>query len=393
MHWPAGLDARRFLADYWQQRPLVMKGALPGFESCVDGHDLAALACDPDVESRLVLHHPDDRWELRQGPFDEAEFDRLPARGWTLLVQDVDKHLQPVADVLTGFRFLPDWRLDDVMISFAAPGGSVGPHVDAYDVFLLQAGGSRRWSLDPSPADRTLRTDAPLRLLEHFEPTARHTLTPGDLLYLPPGVAHHGLGEIPSMTWSIGFRAPSVGDLLRELADTLDALEPAPRYADPGLDDAEIEPGHISHAALSRATALLEAAGHAGRATALACLGRAVTRSKPWLQPEPPEQNLSPDALAARLDDGARLRRHPAARMAWHAGVDAVWLFAEGETWRLPPDQVALARRCAAGEPLGPAQVPRGRNGALAVLAELHGRGCLELLAPEGDGLSEENVE
>jgi 50S ribosomal protein L16 3-hydroxylase len=392
MRWPAGLDARRFLADYWQQRPLLMKGALPGFDACVDGHDLAALACDPDVESRLVLHHPDGHWELRQGPFEAAEFDRLPARGWTLLVQDVDKHLPPVADILAAFRFLPDWRLDDVMISFAAPGGSVGPHVDAYDVFLLQAGGPRQWALDPSPANRTLRPAAPLRLLEHFDPAETHTLVPGDLLYLPPGVAHHGLGETPSLTWSIGFRAPSVGDLLRELADTLDALEPAPRYADAGLDDAEVAPGYISHAALSRATALLEAAGHVGRATALACLGRAVTRSKPWLQPEPPERALSADALAVRLGDGARLRRHPAVRLAWHAGAEAVWLFAEGETWQLPPDQVALVRRCAAGEPLGPAQLPRGGNGALAVLAELHGRGCLELLEPECDESPEENA-
>ena len=393
MRWPAGLDARRFLADYWQQRPLVMKGALPGFDACVDGHDLAALACDPDVESRLVLHHPDDRWELRQGPFEESDFERLPARGWTLLVQDVDKHLPPVAEVLNAFRFLPDWRLDDVMISFAAPGGSVGPHVDAYDVFLLQAGGPRQWSLDPSPVNRTLRAAAPLRLLEHFAPTETHELTPGDLLYLPPGAAHHGLGENPSLTWSIGFRAPSVGDLLRELADTLDALEPAPRYADAGLADAEVEPGYIAHAAVRRATALLEASAQAGRASALACLGRAVTRSKPWLQPEPPAERLCPDSLAARLHDGARLRRHPAARIAWHAGVEAVWLFAEGEVWRLPPEEAALARRCAAGELLGAAQLPPGQNDTLAVLAELHGRGSLELVEPGDDELPEENVE
>jgi 50S ribosomal protein L16 3-hydroxylase len=393
MRWPAGLDARRFLADYWQQRPLVMRGALPGFDDCVDGHDLAALACDPGVESRLVLHHPDDRWELRQGPFEEAAFDRLPPRGWTLLVQDVDKHLTPAARILDAFRFLPDWRLDDLMISFAAPGGSVGPHVDAYDVFLLQAGGPRQWSLDPSPADRSLRAAVPLRLLEHFEPTESHTLTPGDLLYLPPGVAHHGLGEAPSLTWSIGFRAPSVGDLLRELADTLDALEPAPRYADAGLDEAEVAPGYISHAALSRATALLEAAAHAGRTSALDCLGRAVTRSKPWLQPDPPARDLSPDELAARLSAGARLRRRPVSRMAWHAGVEALWLFADGESWQLPPDQVALARRCAAGGLVGAAQVPLGGTGALAVLAALHDRGCLELLEPGGDEPPEEKVE
>lgn len=393
MRWPAGLDARRFLADYWQQRPRVMPGALPGFDERVDGHDLAALACDPDVESRLVIHHPDDRWELRQGPFEEAEFDRLPARGWTLLVQDVDKHLPPVAEILQAFRFLPEWRLDDVMISFAAPGGSVGPHVDAYDVFLLQAGAPRLWSLDPTPVDRTLRADAPLRLLEQFEPTETHTLAPGDVLYLPPGVAHHGLGDVPSLTWSIGFRAPSVGDLLRELADTLDALEPAPRYSDAGLDDAEVVPGHIGHAALGRATALLEAAGHASRATALTCLGRAVTRSKPWLLPEPPAQRLSVDSLAARLDDGARLRRPPTVRMAWHAGVEAVWLFAEGEDWRLPPDQARVARRCAAGDMLGSAQLPADRKDTLAVLAELLARGCLELLEPASEDSPEEYVE
>ncbi len=381
MRWPAGLDARRFLAEHWQKRPVLLRGALPGFESVVDGDDLAGLACDDDLESRLVIHDPDDRWALRHGPFDDADFASLPDRGWTLLVQDVDKHLPEVAAVLAHFDFLPDWRLDDVMISYAAPGGSVGPHVDSYDVFLLQADGRRGWALDPAPRDLTLRPDAPLRLLDRFEPRERLELLPGDVLYLPPGVAHHGVGDVAAITWSVGFRAPSAGDLLRELARSLDDREPVPRYADPDLSAEECRPGQLAPAAVGRALALLEAAAGAVDARAAAdALGRAATRPKPWLAPTPAEDRPTCEAIARRLRAGERLRRSPRARVAWHDDGDDVLLFAAGASWRLPARLAAVAACCAGASAFGwdSIEAAAGMPDALDLLAELTASGSLE---------------
>lgn len=391
MIWPAGLDVRGFLEDYWQKRPLYLPGALPQFGAVVDGDELAGLACEPALESRIVLRDAADHWSLRHGPFEESDFETLPERDWTLLVQDVDKHLAEVAAVLAHFEFLPDWRLDDVMISYAAPGGSVGPHVDAYDVFLLQAAGRRSWSLDPAPADLSLRPQAPLKLLTRFAPVERFDLAPGDLLYVPPGVAHHGVGEAPSVTWSIGFRAPSAADLLREVAALMDDALPDSRYADPDLDPSEVRPGQLSAAAVRRARALLDAGREMIDADhAAAALGRAATRAKPWLAPEPSDHPLTADSLVARLDEGARLRRHPDARVLWCERAEGIWLFADGESWALPEGLARLAA-CAAGTaPFGAAELAAASDppAAAEVLATLHAQGSLELLDETSEGVA-----
>jgi 50S ribosomal protein L16 3-hydroxylase len=386
MIWPAGLDVRGFLEDYWQKRPLLLPGALPQFGAVIDGDELAGLACDAELESRIVQRDAGDHWSLRTGPFDESDFAALPERDWTLLVQDVDKHVPEVAAVLEHFEFLPDWRLDDVMISYAAPGGSVGPHVDAYDVFLLQAVGRRSWTLDPAPSDLSLRPRVPLKLLRRFTPVERFDLAPGDLLYLPPGVAHHGVGEAPSITWSVGFRAPSAADLLRELAAMMEEAMPASRYTDPDLDPQEVRPGQLSGAAIGRARALLEVAQEMiDTDRAAAALGRAATRAKPWLVPEPADQPLAADSLLARLSAGARLRRHPDARVLWSERTDGIWLFADGECWALPGGLARIAA-CAAGTaPFGATEIAAATDPSAAadVLAALHARGSIELCGPD----------
>ena len=190
-----GMPAVEFLGRYWQKRPLLIRQAFPGFESPVTPDDLAGLACEEIAPSRIVVHRPrGDRWELRHGPFAEGDFARLPKTRWTLLVQDCDKLLAEVGALLCEFRFVPDWRLDDVMISYAVDGGSVGPHLDQYDVFLLQAQGRRRWSISVDPrAPTEFRPGLPLKLLQSFLPTHDWVLEPGDMLYLPPGVPHHGV--------------------------------------------------------------------------------------------------------------------------------------------------------------------------------------------------------
>ncbi|WP_187300613.1 cupin domain-containing protein, partial [Mizugakiibacter sediminis] len=206
---PLGMPPARFLREYWQKRPLLIRGAFPDFAPPLTPDDLAGLACEELALSRLVLRdRRRDRWTLRNGPFDEAAFAALPRSDWTLLVQDVDKWDADVAALLRHFRFLPTWRVDDVMVSYAADGGGVGAHVDQYDVFLLQGLGRRRWSISADPrAPKDFRDDVELKQLRTFAPTHAWLLEPGDMLYLPPGVPHDGVAVGPCMTLSVGMRA------------------------------------------------------------------------------------------------------------------------------------------------------------------------------------------
>jgi len=224
-----------FLRDYWQKQPLLIRQALPA-DACapLDVDTLRALAEDDGVESRLITAFR-GAWQLQHGPFESDDLPALSRKRWTLLVQGVDLHVDAAHELLGRFRFLPDARVDDLMISLASDQGGVGPHVDAYDVFLLQAWGARRWQIAPPGKDQ-LKPGLPLKILERFEPTQEWLLGPGDLLYLPPGWAHDGVAQGPCMTASIGFRAPSRNEFLREFlaacADELDPLDD-PRFTDP----------------------------------------------------------------------------------------------------------------------------------------------------------------
>ena len=222
----------RFMQRHWQRRPALIRAALPGFTPPMDPAELFAMASRDDIESRLVTAFG-GRWQLQHGPFA-----RLPARrrrAWTLLVQGVDLHHDAMHRLLQRFRFVPDARLDDLMVSFATDGGGVGPHTDSYDVFLLQAHGARRWRIGP-PGDETLQPGRPVKLLQLFAPTQEWVLAPGDMLYLPPGWAHEGVAIGECMTFSIGFRAPSRHEFLSAfLAEAADGLRgPDPRFSDRG---------------------------------------------------------------------------------------------------------------------------------------------------------------
>jgi len=213
----AGLGPEGFLADHWQRRPLVIRQAVPDFENPIDAEELAGLACEPGVHSRLVLGHPDRRdWAVEYGPFDPERFATLPASAWTLLVSQIEHYWPEAPAWLERFDFIPRWRRDDLMISYAVREGSVGPHIDAYDVFLFQAQGRRRWQIqEPPPSSPICLPALPLAILRSFEPTSEWILEPGDMLYLPPGVPHLGMAlDDACMTWSIGFRAPSWRDLV-----------------------------------------------------------------------------------------------------------------------------------------------------------------------------------
>ena len=232
--WPLqGISHAHFLHRYWQRRPLLLRQAIPDFRPLLTRAELFALACEEDAESRLVQRQ-EDRWTLKHGPFAHRSFPALRKGDWTLLVQGANLLHDGVAAFLERFRFLPDARLDDVMISWASDGGGVGPHVDAYDVFLVQAEGQRRWRIGPVKVP-TFEPGQPLKLLTNFEPDAEYLLDPGDVLYLPPGWGHDGVAVGACMTYSVGFRAPPEGELLQQLLWKLaEDLPSGQRYSDRG---------------------------------------------------------------------------------------------------------------------------------------------------------------
>ncbi len=247
------MPVERFLAEHWQKKPLLVRGAVPDLSDPLTPDELAGLACEDDVESRIVREKGGQRpWEVMWGPHPEARFAELPDEGWTILVQELHRHVPEAALLLDRFAFLPNVRVDDVMVSFAAPGGSVGPHLDSYDVFLVQGMGERRWRYHTrTTKDVAFRPGLDLRILERFVPEADEILRPGDMLYLPPGFAHHGIAVTPCLTYSVGFRAPSYFEMRRDFVESLSSRADASSLlVDPPL---RLEhPGAIPQAMLER---------------------------------------------------------------------------------------------------------------------------------------------
>jgi len=218
-----GLSPATFMRRHWQKKPLVIRQAIPGFTAPLDRAELFDLAAQDDVQSRLVIQTPDTPakpWRLKQGPFGRKNLPALKQPGWTLLVQGVDLHDARVRALRDQFRFVPDARLDDVMVSYASDGGGVGPHFDSYDVFLLQAHGQRRWRIGRQKK-LDLQPGMPLKILSDFEPEEEFVLDAGDMLYLPPRYAHDGIAQGECMTYSIGFRSPAAGELAQEILQRL----------------------------------------------------------------------------------------------------------------------------------------------------------------------------
>lgn len=325
-----GLTAREFLRDYWQKKPLLVRQAIPDFESPISPDELAGLALEEEVESRLVIEHGERPWELQRGPFNEDTFQDLPERDWTLLVQAVDQFVPEVAELLEDFKFLPKWRIDDLMISFAAPGGGVGPHFDNYDVFLLQAHGHRRWQVGQMcDSDSPLLPHADLKILAQFEPTDEWVLAPGDMLYLPPCLAHCGTAEDDCMTYSVGFRAPSAAEVLTHFTDFLGQFLPdEERYSDADIQPSE-DPNQIQRDALERLKALLNEHMSDERLL-MTWFGQFMT------EPKYPELvagiEIEEEDFLGALEDGAIIIRNPSARMAWSEVGEDLVLFASGQS-------------------------------------------------------------
>lgn len=302
----ATLTEHEFMSHYWQRQPVVLKGAFPEAIGTVDGDDLAGLAAEEVVESRIItgagLNGP---WRCRNGPFIDFDYSVLGRKNWSLLVQGVDQWIDEVRSLLGRFDFLPAWRLEDIMVSFAPTGGGVGPHFDYYDVFLIQASGERRWELGPRCDDATpLQDNAGVRLLREFSGESHHDLVPGDGLYVPAGTAHWGtsLSE-DCVTLSIGFRAPSDKDILSEAVDLLASeLTDAVRYrdTDASIDD---DPYRINAAAMSYAESVLERLDKEKFTRALSeAFGRLVTDTRHCSYREE-DPGWAVEALAARFSN------------------------------------------------------------------------------------------
>lgn len=323
-----------FLRDYWQKKPCLFRQALPDFHSPLSPDELAGLALEDDIESRLILEHGNTPWELRRGPFTEQDFAQLPDSHWTLLVQAVDQWVPDVKVLLEEFSCLPSWRLDDIMISFAPTGGSVGPHFDQYDVFLVQVEGERHWDIGQLCDHTTeLQAGTDLKIITELIRSEGWDLQPGDVLYLPPGLAHHGVALSNCLTYSVGFRAPDAVEALQGLAQRLD-IEPdidSLRYRDGDLTDAE--PTHqITTQALSRLRQLVMDA--TARDVVLAdWLGAYMTQNKydlfDWAE--------LPDE-AVELSDATLVSKALPTRMA----VFEHRLYVNGRVFEVTPEDGAL---------------------------------------------------
>ncbi len=329
-----GLSPAAFMRRHWQKKPCLIRQAIPGVKPPLSRTELFALAERDDVETRLMLQRQ-GAWELRHGPFTRRQIPALNQPGWTLLIQGLDLQVPAAHALLQQFRFVPEARLDDLMISYASDGGGVGAHLDSYDVFLLQVSGRRRWRVGPVK-DATLVPDMPVKLLANFEPTEEWVLEPGDMLYLPPRWGHDGIAEGPDcMTCSIGFRTPTTTEMAREvlqrMIDALEAPEKEPHYRDPA-QTATATPGLIPEALQTFTQKAVIAALNDSRSLACA-LGETLTEPKAivWFE--------GGEALAP----GQGLRLDMRSKMMY----DADHVFINGESFRAAGRDARLMRQLA----------------------------------------------
>lgn len=383
LRFPPDITIDDFVAEYWQRRPLLLRNALVPQET-LTAEELAGLACEDGVESRIVLEQGNEGpWEVQYGPFDAEDFTRLPASHWTLLVQDVDKWIPEVGEILESFRFLPDWRIDDVMISYATDKGSVGPHTDDYDVFLIQTSGERRWQIEDQPvSDAPLLPDLDLRILKSFEPDQEWVLEPGDVLYLPPKIAHWGIAVGPCLTWSVGFRAPSSAEMAISWLEHQTNRVPDARYRDPA-PAVMSHPGEVSLATVSEARRLCREMLETDDAEFGRWFTGYISEPKDHVAPLQPETSVSPDALVERIQTaGVRLIRAPGARLLFHRYGDRIILAASGHLYDLPADRSTLVMAlCDRKTMLATELSPWVQDSqAIDLLAALINEGQLELI-------------
>lgn len=371
-------DIAAFLRDSWQKKPLFLKNPWTAWHNPIEPDELAGLAVEEGIESRLVIRS-NSSWQLEHGPLPDDRFDTLGNKHWTLLVQAVDHYVPEVAALIEPFRFIPNWRIDDVMVSFAADEGGVGPHFDQYDVFLIQGAGKRRWQVGGHCDENSpLMPHDDLRLLADFEAAENFVCEPGDILYIPPGVSHNGvaMGE-DCMTYSVGFRAPSRSDLIGHWADDLLAdMQDDDRYADPELA-IQSNPGEISSGALDRLHAMItEKMGD--RQAFARWFGQYSSTPKYTEMDWQPERKLEPQELREKLQQGVPLRCNPASRFSFiRTDAEKLLLFVDGQTMECTGDAIPFAEILCA-EPLVTMDEPLAiSDSTINLIVDLYNRGSV----------------
>lgn len=348
-HSPFGdISVETFLAEYWQKKPLLVRNAFPDIQAPVGADELAGLACEEDVESRLVIQNEaGTHWELKHGPFSEDSFAELPDSHWTLLVQAVDHWVPDANEIVEQFRFIPNWRYDDLMVSFATQGGGVGPHYDNYDVFLIQTQGKRRWEIGGHfDQNSPRRPDTPVMIIPEWEPEHVWVLEPGDMLYIPPQVGHNGVSESDDcMTYSVGFRAPSHAEILRSYTDFVgEKLTSESRYNDPGLT-LQDNPGQIRPEALAQIREIFTQYLSDDQ-TLARWLGKYVTDPKyPDLEQSAEEPITVVDLKDALAEGDLHLCRNEGSRFSFYEHDEqSLQLFVDGEVFECTGATCTLAK-------------------------------------------------
>lgn len=351
-----GMSPAQFMRKHWHRKPLLVRQAIPGFKAPIPRAELFDLAGQEGVESRLIQQKKTG-WSLQHGPFQRRALPSLGTPEWTLLVQGVDLHHAAGRALLDEFRFVPEARLDDLMISYASDGGGVGPHFDSYDVFLLQAHGRRRWRIGRQ-RDPSLVEGMPVKILANFEPEEEYVLEPGDMLYLPPRWAHDGIAEGECMTYSIGFRSAQRDELAREtllrIADALGESEGSPIYRDPGQEAVDA-PGQVPPALQEFAREGVMRALAQGQVLERA-LGEALTEPKGNVWFDPPEDEPDLTQLGIELDRRSRMM------------YDEKHVYINGESYRASGRDAALMRTLANERRLSARELAKASDEALSLL-------------------------
>ena len=329
-----------FLLHYWQKKPLLIRSAFPHYQSPISAEELAGLACEDFVESRIISEQKNTpKWVLENGPFLEERFSKLPKSHWTLLIQGLNKIFPELDDLLQQFNFIPSWRVDDLMASYASPEGSVGPHIDQYDVFLLQASGRRKWMISETAVSmNNFEENSALKIIKNFTAESEWILEAGDMLYLPPNIAHYGIGMEDCMTFSIGFRAPSHAELLSSYIDEhITTLTDDLRYQDTELRQTN-NPGEISSAAINNIQQLL--LSHFNDTSKIAdWFGGFITD---YLDDEVEliERNLTTDEFLAEIKNNYNLRRPATVRANYIQNKDnTISLYLNGTKQNIQKDE------------------------------------------------------
>lgn len=332
------LSAEEFLSSYWQKKPYLVKQAIPGFESFVSGRELSELACQESIESRLVIEKEGEYpWQVIQGPLDKQDIDSLPDSHWTLLVHNVELQIAKAAKLLQSFQFIPNWRIDDLMISYSPIHSSAGPHIDQYDVFLLQAIGKKKWLIGGNNYDEDDQVPGlDLRLLNDFNFENEWILEPGDLLYLPPCFAHHGIAMEECMTYSIGFRSLSQYNLVSHYIDTTCNMDSDKRYADPDLK-LQQHAGQISPDNLTKVKKLMRSILD-NNDDLEQWFGQFVTEMPDEMQIDSPISEISDTEVAQLFKERGILYRNQATRTAYISKEHGYLLFVNAQSFYLPED-------------------------------------------------------